>query len=359
MEIRTTLTDSQYREYAAYWSGIYTSGIIKSEDGRPSARFALSMAVHFLFYLLAWSLAREILDFLLMWNPDRRMADWFKIGFFIVICLSFLLSEMLKRVWLYRTVLKKLGKTKKLAIFIDETGLRYQTEDGQVYWRKEETNPAIHLNSTLVLSRGAVKSIRGIEGNVLLVCTDDLTTEQRRALAGWEGSGKRKALQKWWIFDLVFFAVLLGILSAGCQQLVKARQLRPCSFELEADPEYQTSVFLEGFEGLSFSSQGESAEEIVRDGILRLFDHIDMGMHYLGPVSCDEVEIFYEDKARIVAEVKVTVQAAESPSLYDFIGGAAEPGQDTRIQELVLVERQEDGEYLISEIGAEITIIGE
>ena len=66
MEIRTTLTDSQYREYAAYWSGIYTSGIRKSEDGRPSARFALSMAVHFLFYLLAWSLAREILDFLLM-----------------------------------------------------------------------------------------------------------------------------------------------------------------------------------------------------------------------------------------------------------------------------------------------------
>ena len=97
----------------------------------------------------------------------------------------------------------------------------------------------------------------------------------------------------------------------------------------------------------------------MRDGILRLFDHIDMGMHYLGPVSCDEVEIFYEDKARIVAEVKVTVQAAEAPSLYDFIGGAAEPGQDTRIQELVLVERQEDGEYLILEIGAEITIIGE
>ena len=97
----------------------------------------------------------------------------------------------------------------------------------------------------------------------------------------------------------------------------------------------------------------------MRDGILGLFDHIDMGMHYLGPVSCDEVEIFYEDKARIVAEVKVTVQAAESPSLYDFIGGAAEPGQDTRIQELVLVERQEDGEYLISEIGAEITIISE
>ena len=151
----------QYREYAAYWSGIYTSGIRKSEDGRPSARFALSMAVHFLFYLLAWSLAREILDFLLMWNPDRRMADWFKIGFFIVICLSFLLSEMLKRVWLYRTVLKKLGKTKKLAIFIDETGLRYQTEDGQVYWRKEETNPAIHLNSTLVLSRGAVLFLSG------------------------------------------------------------------------------------------------------------------------------------------------------------------------------------------------------
>ena len=36
-----------------------------------------------------------------------------------------------------------------------------------------------------------------------------------------------------------------------------------------------------------------------------------------------------------------------------------DPEKDTRVQELVLLERQENDEYQISEIGAEINIIGE
>ena len=84
-----------------------------------------------------------------------------------------------------------------------------------------------------------------------------------------------------------------------------------------------------------------------------------MDMHYFGPVSCDEVQVLYEDGEKIAAEVKVTVQPAEPPAPYNFIADDMDPEKDTRVQELVLLERQENDEYQISEIGAEINIIGE
>ena len=44
---------------------------------------------------------------------------------------------------------------------------------------------------------------------------------------------------------------------------------------------------------------------------------------------------------------------------YHIIADDMDPEKDTRVQELVLLERQENDEYQISEIGAEINIIGE
>lgn len=359
MEIRTTYTERQCKEYAHYWSRIYTSGIRRKEDEGGNGRLILSLAVHFLAYLLGWGALRIILGYLLMWHSDRQMIYWFQQLFFGAIFLSFLLSEILKRIWLYEITVKELGKRKELTISIEETGLRYRTKDGQWFWPREETNPVISLKSTLVLSRGEIRNIRGIKEKVLLIPMEDLTAEQRRALAGWKGCGKREKVQRWWLFDLAFFAGILGILSAGVLYLAQARQLTLYSFELEMDPEYQTSAFLESCEGYVFSSTGEDAEEIVSDGIKGLFDSLEMDMHYFGPVSCDEVQILYEDGEKIAAEVKVTVQPAEPPAPYNFIADDMDPEKDTRVQELVLLERQENDEYQISEIGAEINIIGE
>ena len=67
----------------------------------------------------------------------------------------------------------------------------------------------ISLKSTLILSRGEIRNIRGIKENVLLIPMEDLTAEQRRALAGWKGCGKREKVQRWWLFDLAFFAGIL------------------------------------------------------------------------------------------------------------------------------------------------------
>ena len=97
------------------------------------------------------------------------MIYWFQQLFFGAIFLSFLLSEILKRIWLYEITVKE------LTISIEETGLRYRTKDGQWFWPREETNPVISLKSTLVLSRGEIRNIHGIKENVLLIPTEDLT----------------------------------------------------------------------------------------------------------------------------------------------------------------------------------------
>ena len=55
----------------------------------------------------------------------------------------------------------------------------------------------------------------------------------------------------------------------------------------------------------------------------------------------------------------MTVQPSAPPAPYNFIAADMDPEKDTRVQELVLLERQENDEYQISEIGAEINIIGE
>lgn len=99
MEIRTTYTERQCKEYAHYWSRIYTSGIRRKEDEGGNGRLILSLAVHFLAYLLGWGALRIILGYLLMWHSDRQMIYWFQQLFFGAIFLSFLLSEILKRIY--------------------------------------------------------------------------------------------------------------------------------------------------------------------------------------------------------------------------------------------------------------------
>ena len=184
MDIRTTDSERQCKEYAHYWSRIYTSGIRRKEDEGGNGRLILSLAVHFLAYLLGWGALRIILGYLLMWHSDRQMIYWFQQLFFGAIFLSFLLSEILKRIWLYEITVKELGKRKELTISIEETGLRYRTQAGQCFWHREATHPVTRLTSPLFPGGGEIRNHRVITDNVLHIPTEEQTHPQRREPAG-------------------------------------------------------------------------------------------------------------------------------------------------------------------------------
>ena len=84
MEIRTTYTERQCKEYAHYWSRIYTSGIRRKEDEGGNGRLILSLAVHFLAYLLGWGALRIILGYQnLSTQPDSPQNSLPNKSFFL------------------------------------------------------------------------------------------------------------------------------------------------------------------------------------------------------------------------------------------------------------------------------------
>lgn len=359
MEIHTTLSGENYRDYVRLWHQSYKSGLKMGWDPSvPGAKKAMIRLIYFSVYLLGFYIIAQCINW---YSGDIQMlrhATYLPFALMIVFgCVS---GELLKYAVFWIRTRRMFRNRDKLRLTVDESGITYYQGEDRGFWTWQEINPPICLKHTIVLSRGESVRFRDTREKVLLLRSADVSEAQRRWLLDATSEARRTKLGGLYFGDLLLYIAAIAVMVGYMAFFVEKEDVQLQVYHTLDSHIYQEGRFFDSIAEaeVEVEAAGDSAEELVEIAVAKVLtvsEEFSIGAYE--KLTCDEIKVFYEDEKRVIAQVRITGKPWSLGEVnYDVYFPELNEDGYGHLQTLIYLEKEGTDCWVIREMGSELTV---